>query len=402
MVGGARLEDYFDGAAGKYLSGVEADPARSNQHEFNGVSPLAGLLGVPPAGGRKYETSYLYLEDDRDPLVVDGTATWYDAREAHPTRSEFRFYYPAGIEVMTRAKPGDFLVIAKSRGVDQRELLVIVAAGESSAAQQLQVMFGLEPSERFDVEITPSGAELTFTSRELLEALGYEVELSDDRFLERLIDRFGATFPQTKVFSAFARETLPDVEARSDPDQALLEWWEREEILFRTFERHLLTEQIERAGADVDEILRLAMSAFQRRKSRAGHALENHVAAVLAEWRIPFDAQARTEGKVRPDFLVPGEAAYRDNGFEPSRLRMLGVKSTCKDRWRQIISEAARVPRKHLLTLEAPISPAQTEEMAAHSVDVVVPRALHETFLPTQRLLSVVEMLHEFVGVTRD
>lgn len=397
MAARARLEDYFDGAAGKYLSIVETDSGRSNQHEFNGVAPLVELLGVPPAGGgQKFATSYVYLEDDSDPLVVDSTSTWYDAREAHPMRTEYRFYYPAGIEVMTRAKSGDYVVIAKTRSDPQRDLLVVVAAGGSTLAQQVEVLFGLEPAERFDVETAPSGVDLNFTSRGLLEALGYEVELSDDSFLDSLLDRFGTTFPQTKVFSAFARDTLPAVDARSDPDAALLDWWEREEVLFRTFERHVLSRQIAEAAADVDEVLRLAMSAFQRRKSRAGHALENHVAAVLEAWDIPFDAQPKTEGKVRPDFLIPGGLAYHDPMYDPSRLRMLAVKSTCKDRWRQVISEAARVPRKHLLTLESPISSGQTDEMIENSVVLVVPRGLHYAFLPTQRLLNVADMLEEF------
>ena len=26
---------------------------------------------------------------------------------------------------------------------------------------------------------------------------------------------------------------------------------------------------------------------------------------------------------------------------------MLGVKTTCKDRWRQVLSEADRIPQKH-------------------------------------------------------
>ena len=42
---------------------------------------------------------------------------------------------------------------------------------------------------------------------------------------------------------------------------------------------------------------------------------------------------------------------------------MLAVKSTCKDRWRQILAEADRLPVKHLLTLEPGISVAQTDEM---------------------------------------
>lgn len=396
MESGARLEHYFDGAAGKFLSAVETDRSRSNQHEFNGVTPLTELLGVPPSGGgRRFATSYVYLEDDKDPLVVDSTATWYDAREAHPTRTEYRFYYPAGIEVMTRAATGDFVVIAKTRSDAKRDLLVIVAAGGSSLAQQLEVLFGLEPADRFDVETAPSGVDLNFTSRALLEGLGYEVEISDDRFLDILIDRFGLTFPQTKTFSAFARATVADADCRSDPDATLLAWWEREEVLFRTFEKHVLSQQIAKAGADVDAVLKLAMSAFQRRKSRAGHALENHVAEVLSAWNVSFDAQPRTEGNVRPDFLVPA-GAYHDATFDSSRLRLLAVKSTCKDRWRQILSEAARVPRKHLLTLESPISSGQTAEMVENLVTLVVPRPLHGAFLPTQTVLTVADMLHEF------
>ena len=38
------------------------------------------------------------------------------------------------------------------------------------------------------------------------------------------------------------------------------------------------------------------------------------------------------------------------------------VKSTCKDRWRQVLSEADRIPNKHLFTLEAAISENQTSK----------------------------------------
>jgi hypothetical protein len=31
---------------------------------------------------------------------------------------------------------------------------------------------------------------------------------------------------------------------------------------------------------------------------------------------------------------------------------MLGAKTTCKDRWRQVLTEAIKIPHKHLFTLE--------------------------------------------------
>lgn len=62
-----------------------------------------------------------------------------------------------------------------------------------------------------------------------------------------------------------------------------------------------------------------------------------------------------------------------------------------KDRWRQILTEAARIPRKHLATLEPAISTHQTDEMSRAGVQLVIPQNLHESFSPTQQghLLSV-------------
>ena len=73
---------------------------------------------------------------------------------------------------------------------------------------------------------------------------------------------------------------------------------------------------------------------------------------------------------------------------------MLGVKTTCKDRWRQVLSEANRVPDKHLLTLESPISPAQTDEMRDHRIQLVIPRPLHQPYKPQQQqwLMSLADL----------
>ena len=70
---------------------------------------------------------------------------------------------------------------------------------------------------------------------------------------------------------------------------------------------------------------------------------------------------------------------------------MLGVKSTCKDRWRQVLAEAARIEQKHLLTLEPGISRNQTSEMEAQLLRLVVPTDLHPTFDKAQQswLMSI-------------
>ena len=91
------------------------------------------------------------------------------------------------------------------------------------------------------------------------------------------------------------------------------------------------------------------------------------------------------EGNKRPDFLFPSTAAYNDYAFPKENLRMLAAKTTCKDRWRQVLSEAERIETKHLLTLEPGISENQTTEMQAKNLQLVVPRKLHTTYREAQK-----------------
>ena len=89
-----------------------------------------------------------------------------------------------------------------------------------------------------------------------------------------------------------------------------------------------------------------------------------------------------TEGNKRPDFLFPSEHAYHDSLFPISKLTVLAAKTTCKDRWRQIINEADRLRdgRKYLCTLQQGISTTQMDEMESEGVTLVVPRAYISTY----------------------
>jgi hypothetical protein len=74
---------------------------------------------------------------------------------------------------------------------------------------------------------------------------------------------------------------------------------------------------------------------------------------------------------------------------------MLGSKSTLKDRWRQVLSEAVRIHDKHLLTLEPGISENQTDEMQAKSLQLVLPKKIHASYKPKQQawLMNVSEFV---------
>jgi hypothetical protein len=192
--------------------------------------------------------------------------------------------------------------------------------------------------------------------------------------------RFGAKFPPTREFSKFARDRISA--DRSDPDGTLLRWWQTEEALFRAFENRELSARLGKTPPfkDVNDFLDFSLSVQNRRKSRAGHALENHTEALLSDHGIRAARNSKTEGTRKPDFLMPGEREYQDLQFPTNRLHMLGVKTTCKDRWRQVLDEAARIPVKHLLTLEPAISADQLNQMADARVILVAPSAIRKTY----------------------
>lgn len=393
------LSEYFTGVAAKRLRDVEVNPRTSNQHEFNGVNGLRQILGDDD---RSFPATYMYVDDDTDDsCVLESTATWYDARRQDPSRSaEYRLYYPPSA-VMEKAQPNDFLVVAQRR---DQSLLVLVAPQSSTAENQVRLLFGLhEVGERFEVrtEADADEVQLGFIGKQILEAIGVEVDDSDDHFLEMLLGHFGGTFPTTKVFSAFARSTLPEIHVADGPDEAIDAWMEREEVLFRTLERHIVGERLRMGfgpnGDDVDDFIGFSLSVQNRRKSRVGHALENHLEAVFKATPVLYSRTEETENKSKPDFLFPGVTYYRDPSFPAINLSVLGVKSTCKDRWRQVLAEAQRIDRKHLFTLEPGISINQTNEMQAHKLQLVVPASLFPTYSSPQQLWLM--NLKDFIGL---
>ena len=393
------LSEFFTGVAIKRLSAVEADPARSNQHEFNGDKGLKRLFGLER---QEMQGLFIYLSDnDDEPVISDGPLTWYDARESHAKRSEHRFYFPT-TAVSQCASEGDLLVIGRR---PDDSVLVLIVQGESTIANQVLWLFNvdLQGHHGFSAreELETEQDRIGFAARFILEQIGVPVESSEDNFLDKIITQFGSKFPRTKEFSAFARSTLSDIEPKENPDAAVMAWMEREEILFRTLEKHIIAERLTQGfHNDVDGFLQFSLSVQNRRKSRVGFALENHMEVIFTEVGITYERAAISEGRSKPDFLFPGGKEYRNPEYDSVLLTMLGVKSTCKDRWRQVLAEAKRIESKHLLTLETSISQHQTEQMKDERLQLIVPQSLHQTYTMAQQewLLNI----SEFTEVVRE
>lgn len=142
------------------------------------------------------------------------------------------------------------------------------------------------------------------------------------------------------------------------------------------------------------------MSVQNRRKSRVGHALENHLEQIFSDHAITCSRGKMTENRAKPDFVFPSIIHYHDADFPAIRLTMLGVKSTCKDRWRQVLSEARRIEKKHLFTLEPGISENQTNEMMENKLTLVLPKQLHSSYKPAQQT-SLMQLEH-FIELARE
>jgi hypothetical protein len=401
------LSEYFEGVAAKRLSAVEADKTRSNQHEYQATKDVRVFLGNPVETTR-ITTRFLYLnDDDPDPVVEDAFLTLYNCRKDKPRAPEYHLYFPT-TDVSLRACVNDLLVIAKKR---DGNLLVIIAKYGSSIALQIEWLFGFadlaRPGFSVNSELEAEKNRIEFASRFILESIGIVVEPPDESHLDVMLEKFNGKFPTTREFSAYARSTINSLDTRDQPDLVLMAWMEREEILFRALERHLIADRLSKGFAgdgkssvDVDGFLSFSLSVQNRRKSRVGLALENHLELLFIENKLRYKRTAVTENKARPDFLFPGIEEYRNPAYDTLKLTMLGVKSTCKDRWRQVLAEADRIEDKHLLTLEPAISTQQTDEMAAKRLQLVLPRALHETYTPAQQ--SWLMDVDEFTKLIKD
>lgn len=421
-----KISDYIEGVAAKHLSAVDAEASSSNQHEIGGLI-RAGFRGYLGQGAEDYHyrVRQIYISDeDEEPVICDGHVTWYDTRRDDPTRgAEYRLYYYDS-PVTELMSGGDFFLIAKLRNelppfpsaaeLDEVEFrpgsfLMVFAPSGSNAELQLRTMFGLQQVGTSLSSGTLDAIDLLLPIRSMLESLGVEVGsglTQEEAWLDTLLKTFGGkAFPSTSEFSDFARKSLSnEVSPVESPDTALMAWMEREESLFRIYEKHIVRERLVAGfGTDVDAFIDFSLSVQNRRKSRVGHAFEGHLDCLFRHHGLRFE-QGRgksrvTENKSRPDFLFPSFTAYHDSRFPDSKLLMLGAKTTCKDRWRQVLSEAHRIQSKHLVTLEPSISNTQLEEMRSHNLQLVIPSSIHATYSSAQRNLLM--DLEGFIKVVR-
>ncbi len=235
---------------------------------------------------------------------------------------------------------------------------------------------------------------------------GKSEEERENVAFELFINSLKEEFPSSEDMSAAARQIEDDIYdhaeyIRTSPDNKLLNWSELEYRLFRAIENNRYGRFVANGFASVDEFIEKANMVLNRRKSRAGKSLEHHLGAIFSGNGLEFEGQIITEGNKKPDFIFPSSAAYHDAKYPIDNLVFLAAKTTCKDRWRQILNEADRFRdhTKFLCTLQQGMTVKQMNEMAAEKVVLVVPKPYVKSY-PRNTAMKIMT-LSDFIDAVK-
>lgn len=338
-----------------------------------------------------------FLEDIFDSDIAKNTdyekfvtIKWQDNFE---TTSRFKYFGSKNECHLTRLGPnfpyrndeniGDLLIICKENSEYYRAFII-------SSDDDIETFF----------------AELNINSTETNKVIdkGYQFTF-EEQLLEcfkTFIDKTTLEFPTTLELSTNSRNCynsafrITQNKIKREPDKYLLSWIGAEFQLFKEFENNRYSNIIKTPFEDVEQLIIFANTILNRRKSRAGKSLEHHLSEVFNSFDLQYSTQAITEENKKPDFLFPQSLAYHNPKFNIEHLTFLASKTTCKDRWRQILNEADRIKTKHLFTLQQGISSNQLKEMYNSDVCLVVPKPYLKSF--PEEFREKILTLDNFIG----
>lgn len=295
------------------------------------------------------------------------------------TRNEYRLTrFGKGFPFLNDNNVGNLLIISKKEDKYYQAFVL-------SSDLDIEAFF-----EAFGISSTETNGILPRTTQS--SSVDTLSQLIDDFIKKLKID-----FPPSKNIADGAREIFSTAfnrtkqHALNSIDQELINWINTEFNLFKEIEYNRYNEYIVKPILSVDSLIDIANSILNRRKSRAGKSLEHHLSAAFDICEVFYTAQATTEYNKKPDFIFPSEEVYFKEQSGSNKLTFLAAKTTCKDRWRQIINEADRIPHKHLFTLQQGISSNQLKEMKSANITLVVPKPFIRSF-PTEYRSDILDL----------
>lgn len=346
----------------RFITGNDTGTTGSHQAGFYIPKCASTLLFDEPGrkGENKEKTVKIKWQDD---FVTESCMKYY----GKGTRNEYRITrFGRGFPFLHDDNVGDLLVIAK---LTEEDYVGYVLSSDVDIDDFLAT-FNLSPNE----------------TNQLIDVDGIvKPDVRISQFMQDFVDLYKA-FPETRQMALGARVcynkayNITDLSFKKKPDEILLSWIETEYTLFKFMEEKVYADVISKPFSNVDSFVQMANEVLNRRKSRAGKSLEHHLSEIFLRSELIFEEQAVTEDKKKPDFLFPNAECYHNLQFPTEDLVVLGAKTTCKDRWRQVLTEADRVEEKYLFTLQQAISKNQLKEMHDSNLKLVVPRKYIDSF----------------------
>lgn len=346
----------------RFITGNDAGTTGSHQAGFYIPKCASTLLFDEPGrkGENKEKTVKIKWQDD---FVTESCMKYY----GKGTRNEYRITrFGRGFPFLHDDNVGDLLVIAK---LTEEDYVGYVLSSDVDIDDFLAT-FNLSPNE----------------TNQLIDVDGIvKPDVRISQLMQDFVDLYKA-FPETRQMALGARVcynkayNITDLSFKKKPDEILLSWIETEYTLFKFMEEKVYADVISKPFSNVDSFVQMANEVLNRRKSRAGKSLEHHLSEIFLRSELIFEEQAVTEDKKKPDFLFPNAECYHNLQFPTEDLVVLGAKTTCKDRWRQVLTEADRVEEKYLFTLQQAISKNQLKEMHDSNLKLVVPRKYIDSF----------------------
>ncbi len=342
-----------DKAFCKFLSANDTGLTGGHQSGIYIAKNAAPILFDTPGirGENKKKIVKIKWQDD---FVTESVFTYY----GKGSRNEYRITsFGRGFPFLTHDHTGDLFVLIQWNDVDYSAYVL----STEDDIDDFLAYYGMSPTE--------TNALIT---------TGPSKEIQKLNILTKFIDPLTA-FPVSDVMSLEARKIYEAVYDHREniiekPDEQLLGWVNMEYELFLAIEDKFFGNYIKHGFPTMQDFIDTANSVLNRRKSRAGKSLEHHLSYLFRENQLVFDEQVRTEQNKKPDFVFPGKEAYHDSSYDARKLIVLGAKTTCKDRWRQVVTEADRVEVKYLCTLQQGNSEQQLQEMQSEHVVLVVPK----------------------------
>ncbi|MBO4560793.1 MAG: restriction endonuclease [Bacteroidaceae bacterium] len=346
----------------RFITGNDTGATGSHQAGFYIPKCASKLLFDEPGrkGENKEKTVQIKWQDD---FVTESCMKYY----GQGTRNEYRVTrFGRGFPFLQDDNVGDLLIIAKFTEEDYEGYVL----SSDEDIDDFFACFNLSPDE----------------TNQIIDVAGV---VKPDQRIADLLQEFVAqfvSFPETRQMAQGARDCYNKayniaIEALKDrPDDVLLNWVDTEYRLFKYMEEKVYSAAISKPFDSIDSFVKMANEVLNRRKSRAGKSLEHHLADIFTHNELVFEEQAITEDNKKPDFLFPNSNCYHNLLFPADDLVILGAKTTCKDRWRQVLNEADRVDDKYLFTLQQGISKNQLREMHDARLTLVVPHKYIASF----------------------